>query len=229
MRRVILSAVLVLLSILSNQVKATALMAIWNFGEDRDHYTLGPIYEYVIGTPGLSASGAEYDADGKNGVSFMVEAGNFHPSGQAVGWDDVSGADSDAEWIMIINTTGWQDMKIRWDYLSDATGGNQGPTSFDLDYRIGSGDWVEILPNELIIRDDAWHEFSYDLSSLPVIENQSSVSFRVNDLDQGDLNGDYKFDNLQLTGVPEPGSIIFLIFGGLALIRKSKRTNTYFK
>jgi hypothetical protein len=224
MRKVVFSVALVILPFLGGGADAE-LMAIWDFGQDRDHYTLYPKYEYVIGAPIMSASGAEYDTNGKNGRSFTDEAGYLHPSGQAVGWDDVSGTESDAEWILIINTTGWQDMRIRWDYWSDATGDKQGPISFDFDYKVGNNEWTEILNNQLIIRDDAWHEFSYDLSSISAIENQPIVYFRVNDLDNDDLDGDYKFDNLQLTGIPDPGSVFLFAFGSFVIMRK-KLTNT---
>ena len=181
------------------------LMAIWDFGPDAVGYTLEVTWENVIDVPTLIARNADYDPDGKDGVAYTDAAGTLHDAGQAAAWDDVSGADSDAEWIMTIDTTGWKDMSIRWDYLSDATGGNQGPVSFDFDYKIGDGAWTEILNNEPIIRDDAWHEFSYDLSSLTAIEGQPSVQLRVSDLDRADENGDFKFDNLELTGVPESG------------------------
>jgi hypothetical protein len=224
MKNIILPTVVAVLSAISSSY-GTESMAIWDFGPNASGYTLVPQYEYVTGTPTLAASGADYDSDGKDGCPFTDYAGNYHDEGQAVAWNDVSGTDSDAEWIMTINTTGWQDMAIRWNYLSDASGGNQGPVSFDFDYKIADGDWVEILNNHSIIRDDAWHEFSYDLSFITAIENQSVVSFRVNDLDQDDLDGSYRFDNLQIIGVPEPGSIFLLTLGGWILMLKSKRPN----
>jgi hypothetical protein len=228
MKKLILPTAFVILQVLSSQTNADLnLMAIWDFGPNADGYTLVPQYEYVIGTPALVASGAEYDSNGKDGCEFTDYAGNHHDEGQAVAWNDVSGTDSDAEWIMTINTTGWQDMVIRWDYLSDATGGNQGPTSFDFDYKIGDGSWENILNNHLIIRDDTWHEFSYDLSLITAVENQPLVSFRVNDLERGSPSpdGDYKFDNLQLVGLPEPGSFLLLAFGSLVLMRKGRFAN----
>ena len=228
MKKLIVPTAFMVLLALSSQTNADLnLMAIWDFGPDASGYILVPQYEYVTGTPTLVASGADYDTNGKDGCPFTDYAGNFHDDGQAVAWDDVSTTASDAEWIMTINTTGWQDMVIRWDYWSDATGDNQGPTSFDFDYKIGTGDWTVIVTNEPITRDDAWHEFSYDLSLITSIENQPLVSFRVNDLERGSPSpdGDYKFDNLQLIGVPEPGSFLLLAFGGLALMRKGTSAN----
>jgi len=223
MRKVIVLMALVFLPALSSPAKAD-LMAIWDFGPDAVHYTLRPQDWYVDVEPTLMVSGAEYDINGKNGVAYRDAAGSYHAAGQAVAWDDVSGTASDAEWIMTVNTTGWQDMIIRWDYLSDNTGNNRGPTSFDFSYRVGLGSWVPVLNNQAIIRDDNWHEFiSYDLSSITAIEGQSSVWFRVDDLDQADLDGDFKFDNLELTGVPEPCSVALLGIGALVALTRKRR------
>lgn len=207
MRTVVVFLVFVCLLGAGNLASAD-LMVIWNFGPDALHYTLQPAVEHVVGVPTMTAGGAEYDTDGKNGIAFTDAAGTVHAAGQAVAWDDVSGTESDAEWTITVDTTGWQDMAIRWDYVSDASGGNMGPVSFDLDYRVGEGPWIDELNNEPIIRDDGWHEFTYDLSAIGAIENQPVVQFRVADLDQADENGDYKFDNLQLTGVPAAAQLL---------------------
>jgi hypothetical protein len=196
------------------------LMAVWTFGPNSTNYTLVPQYEYAQGTPVMTAGGADYDDNGGNGVEFTDAGGNFHIAGQELHWGDVSGSADDAYVIITIDTTGWHDMAIRWDYKSDNTGTKKGPVSFDLDYAVGSGDWINIVDNYAITRDDNWYQFSYDLSSLTAINNQSSVQFRINDLNENDLNGDYWQDNVQLTGVPEPLSVAFLALGGVALLRK---------
>jgi hypothetical protein len=201
-------------------------MAVWDFGPDAAGYTLDPTTEHVVGTPTLTVLGGDYDADGKNGLAYWDAAETLHPGGQAVAWDDVSAASPnlDAEWTITINTTGWRNIVIRWDYFSDNVGGNRGPTTLDLAYRVGDGAWFQHLNNAPIIRDDAWHPFDDgDLSAIAAIENQPLVVFRISDLDRNDEDGDFMFDNLELTGVPEPCSIVLLGLGGFMLLRKRSR------
>ncbi len=223
-RAIALVGVFLLLAL--GSVANANLMAVWDFGPNKDNYTLVPQFEFVSGVPTLAAGNADYDTDGGNGVAFTDAAGNSHAEGQALHWDDVSksGDVNDAYITITIDTTGWQDMAIRWDYKSDNSGGKRGPVRFDLDYAVNSGDWVEIVNNYAITRDEAWHEFSYDLSSLTAINNRSSVQFRIDDLQEaeGEESGDYWQDNVQLTGsvVPEPFSAVLLALGGLTLLRK---------
>lgn len=224
MRKVIVLMALMLLPALSGPVNAD-LMAIWDFGPNQAGYTQDVTAENVVGTPELSLSGGDYDTDGKDGVVYTDAAGTWHSVGQAGAWGNVT---ADSQWIMMINTTGWEDMTIRWDYRSENTVGDLGdlgPESFDFDYRVGgSVDWTEILNNQSITRDYNWHEFSYDLSAISAIENQPLVQFRVDDLNQGDESGgNFMFDNLELTGVPEPCSVALLGIGALMALTRKRR------
>jgi hypothetical protein len=196
-------------------------MSVWDFGPDQANFTLVPQFENVSGIPTLVFGGADFDINGGNGTAFTDAAGNSHIAGQCLHWNDVSKSGGNNAYIILtIDTTGWQDMSIRWDYKSkDAT--KKGPDSFDLDYVVGNGSWVNILNNYGIIRDGAWHEFSYDLSSITGIDNQSSVQFRINDFNQNDLNGDYWQDNIQMTGTPEPATLLLLGLGAMLMRRKS--------
>ena len=217
MRKVIVLMALVLLLVLNGPANAT-LMAIWDFGPNAAGYTEVVTTEYVIGTPTLVLSGGEKDDNGKDGTSYTDAEGTFHEAGQAGAWDDIKVTGPDAYWIMTINTTGWQDMTIRWDYKA----WEEETDSFDLDYRVGgSGDWTEIVNNESIVGDKTYHSWSYDLSGIAAIENQAIVEFRMDDLDRHG-NKKFAFDNLELVGVPEPCSIALLALGGLALLRKRR-------
>jgi hypothetical protein len=215
MRKAILLLALIFLAVFSSPSGA-ALMAIWDFGASSAHYTENVTAENVVGVPTLVISGGEKDINGKDGIAYTDAAGVHHDAGQGAAWNDVRVSGPDAEWILTINTTGWKDIAIRWDYRSEET------PSFDLHYRVGgSGAWGSILADWRITADDAWHPFSYDLSFISQIEGQPIVEFRVEDMELLG-NGRFIFDNLELTGVPEPCSFVLLALGSLALTGKRR-------
>ncbi len=220
MRKVIVLTALVLLPALSGPANAE-LMAIWDFGQDGPRYTEDPDAWNVADKPELSISGRDYDTNGKDGLAYFDAAEYWHSAGQAGAWDN---ATADSQWVMTINTTGWQDMTIRWDYRSENTPDDLGPSSFDFDYRVGSsGYWTEMLNNQSMTRDYNWHEFSYELLAISAIENQPFVQFRVNDLNRDESGGNFRFDNLEMTGVPEPCSIALLGIGVLMALTRKRR------
>ena len=192
------------------------LMGIWDFGPDADSYTEEATSENMIGSPLLVLFGGEKDVNGKGGVAYTDAEGTFHADGRAGAWDNVTG---DTEWTLRVNTTNWQDMVLRWDYNSENDPCDLGPESFDFEYRIGSGGYVFIISNHSIVRDGAWHEFSYDLSLLPVIEDEPIVQFRVEDLNRGTESGGYfKIDNIELVGINSTSISLLTPNGGERLV-----------
>jgi hypothetical protein len=196
-------------------------MAIWDFGPDASGYTEAVTTENVIDEPAIVIEGGEKDPDGMEGLGYTDFAGSWHEPGQGGAWNDVNVGVSnfDVAWILTINTTGWEDITIRWDYKSEDS-----PT-FDLNYRLdGGGDWLNILDDELItVGWDNFDSVNYNVSLLigGAVDNKPFVQFRFFGLDKyGD--GKYVFDNLELTGVPEPCSVVFFSFGFL-LLRKAVR------
>lgn len=215
MKRVIV-ALLVTSVISITSANGVEQMAIWDFGDSSGYYTEVPTAEYVIGTPTLLVDGGQKDPDGKNGVAYVDVLGVSHIAGQAAAWDDVKVDGPDAEWIVTINTAGWQDIGVRFDYKAwDPT-----TTSFDLDYRLSDTDpWLEILNNQIITADKAFHSFSFSLPG--DIDNQSFVQLRFYDLDENG-NKEFAFDNLEFSGaqIPEPATILLFGLGVSAILRK---------
>jgi hypothetical protein len=118
-----------------------------------------------------------------------------------------------------INTINWQDMVIRWDYSSENDPCDLGPESFDFEYSVGGGGYLFIVNNQPITRDSAWHEFSYDLSLLPVIENEPIVQFRIREMQVGSESGGFfKIDNIELAGTTSAGISLLSPNGGERLI-----------
>jgi hypothetical protein len=217
MKRVVI-VMLFLGGISFNSAMGAQQMAIWDFGQSSAYYTETVTAENVVGTPTLLIDGGQKDVDGKNGVAYIDAAGISHIAGQTGAWDDVKVTGLDAEWIVTIDTTGWSAISVRFDYKAwDPT-----TTTFDLDYRLSDAvDFTEILGDQTIIADNAFHSFAYDFASY--VDNQSYVQFRFNDLDQNG-NDKFAFDNLEFTGTPIPEPATILLLGlGLAAVRRNHR------
>lgn len=220
MIRVSLAALCIL--VLAASANAS-LVALWTFGPSAANYTLNPDVD-AIGGSVLTAGGATYDIDGGNGVVFTDAGGTLRAAGQSAHWSDASGSGgNDALITIALNTTNWQDMVVRFDYNSDNTGNKKGPQRFDFDYKIDSGDWVSVVNNQPITRDDAWHVASLDLSGIAAINGQPSITFRINDL-KDDTDGDFWLDNVQVTAnpIPEPATLSLLLIGLFAAGRRGK-------
>ena len=195
-------------------------MAIWDFGPDAAGFTTSPsaVNVNVIGTPTLVLSGGTLDPTGKNGVEYTDAAGVSHIAGQTGAWDEIKVSGDNARWIVTIDTLGWTDIALRFDYKAWKSSTN----SFDIDYRLSDTDaWTNILNNTPITGDQMFHTFAYSLAGITNINNQPVVEFRFNDFDNHG-SGKLAFDNFELTGtqVPEPATIVMLGFGIAAFIRR---------
>jgi MYXO-CTERM domain-containing protein len=201
------------------------LVVVWTFGGSATTYTLAPQFDATGGAT-LDAGGGSLDATGGNGVAFTDAGGNSRGAGQCLHWSDTTKSAGDAYVTITLNTTGWQNLDLRWDYKSkyDTSKSKGGPVQFDLDYNIGGG-WLPLANNRLITCDSAFHWVDLDLSAFTDLNNQASVQIKLHNLKEGTLpDGDYWQDNIQLTGtpIPEPVGLSLLALGGLALLRRRK-------
>jgi hypothetical protein len=187
------------------------VMAFWDFGSGAG-YTEQPLIDYTGGATLLLEFG-EIDINGKTGVAYVDADGGSHLAGWAAAWDNVN---SESQILITVNTMGWRDMILRWDYASENTVGDLGPISFDMDYRVGpAGTWQTLLNNQLLVRNSLWQPFSYNVVLLSQIENKPFVQFRIDDLSEGDeTGGSFTIDNVELTGAPLPSSILLLAPNG---------------
>ncbi len=203
-----------MVSIVSGASGQVATMAYWDFGPDAAGYTEQVLIDNIADVPTLKLRGGDKDQNGKAGVAYMDQGGTLHVSGRSGAWDNVNTC---SEIIITVNTTGWQDLTLRCDYLSENTDvDNLGPPSLDMDYRLSKADdWVEVLNNQPLTRNTAWHEFTKPLSSFTAIENKPFLQFRINDLARGDESGGtFKIDNVELIGTPIAGSVTILAPNG---------------
>ena len=219
-----MGAIFVVCAILSfTQPSWATVLAIWDFGDSSAFYTESPAYYNTVAAPTLTLAGSGVDTNGKNGVAYTDAAGVAHVAGQAAAWDDInkSGSANDAAAFITLNTTGFSALTIRWDYKSELA------TSFDFAYRTSAdGEWTFVADNQAITPNwtgETWGSVVLDLSGQIALNNQSYVQFRFDDLVEGPGNDKFAFDNFEITGVPEPTTLLLLGLGAI-LLKKTKRS-----
>ena len=111
-----------------------------------------------------------------------------------------------------VNTTGLEDIHFSFamDFSSD------GPNDITVAWTVDEGDTLNTL--ETIEKDFGWTRFAYDLSGEQGVNNQENLWFRFTFASEGGgaASGGYamRLDNVIVTAIPEPGTLVLL---GIAL------------
>jgi hypothetical protein len=235
-KRTICTGLITLLSvsILGPDSAQATIIALFNFNDMsvNNNGTTAATVDNAVGVPTMQLveeSGLLVDPNGQVGVSFTDQAGTNHSSGMAAAWTSGvlnTSADPNDTWLLSADTTGYSDLMLRFNYrlTSAVVSGEdlQGPTQLTIDWRQGGGSFTTIQTFNLI-KDNAYHEFLLDLSGVAAIQNAADVQVRgtwSNDATEsvpGGTSPSARFDNLQLTGVPEPTSIMLLALCAAAM------------
>ncbi|MCI5083860.1 MAG: DUF3616 domain-containing protein, partial [Saprospiraceae bacterium] len=180
-------------------IQAQEQLAIWTFpalSGISDGTQIFPTTDDVDGTPFLQQFNQDIDDNGTSGIAYTDQEGVMHPANDAIEWDDIKGSGADATLEITINTTGWEDIYLRFDYKSESA------NSFDLEYSVNGAAFIKPFNNESIIADadlNTWYSKTLNLTSENLLENATSVLIRINDFDR---NGNDKLDldNIELYG-----------------------------
>ena len=145
-----------------------------------------------------------------------------------------------------VSTVGYTAITLAWDQISSGTG----PGVFDLEYRIGNSGAFTTLLNDYVVLPNqtgapgvgtwgsvtplAGTSYFYDLSSIPAVENQPIVQFRLTMATNADstppgtvaTGGTSRVDNFTVNAIPEPstfalGAIACVGLFGYRLRRKA--------
>ena len=149
-------------------------MAIWTFGPNASGYTEAPFYHALNSPPTLTIAGGAKDTNGKDGTPYTDLRSISHANGQGAAWNDlnISSPGIDAYWIIGVNTTGWQNITIRFDYKKS----NVNTNSIDLEYRVNGGAWIGVLNNQSLPGGSGvFSPFSVSLAAHPAVNNQALV------------------------------------------------------
>ena len=162
----------------------------------------------------------------EDGVSGLKDQDGFsgNPGGSA-GWNlgvlATNGEDffNDDYFILSVDTTGYEDLTLAFDYRSTNSTPHIGPSQLKLEYSVGSG-W-NALETLTSLADNIWHVYSKDLSAVDATtENNSALQIRGTWSTDAVQSGSGRLDDLTLTGmaVPEPSSLVLLMAGILGLV-----------
>lgn len=191
--------------------------AFWDFGPDSSNYTEAVKINNTEGSPTLEVfTGDGYDADGYLGKSYTDAEGTAHSAGQALGW--ASGVNDGQYLILSINLAELYNPAIRWDYQASATG----PSSANLEYKVGTDEWT-LVESITVTNDATWRSYVNSLEGISsAINNQNDVQFRITDFTGGSSSGTFRLDNLEVSAIPEPGTILLTGLGllGALMVRK---------
>lgn len=230
-----------LLPVIVSTSSHAGLIAFWDFndGFSEDDETSQIVHNASQGLGTLFQQRADTDGNGKGGIIYVDTDNNINTTaGRAMAWDDIGkSGDNDAEFFMVIDTSGFKDITLRFDIQGNDVVGS-GVNSFDLKYSLNplvdvtnpdvSGtikDFAEstsIANNTAIGNPLTYTEVTVDLSSVTAINDQGLVVLR---LDDWDGNDDMRIDNFSITGtaVPEPHSATLAMIGSMALLLRRRR------
>lgn len=226
------------------QAKIIALFNFNDMGTNNDGTSFVTI-DNVVGTPTLTVvedSGPLADLNGQTGTSFTDADGTMHPGTTgafpAAAWSTGilnTSPDPNDSWSLELNTSGYHDLQLRFDYrLTDAVFQGDtllGPTQLMMEWAVGAGSFNTIQTFNLN-RNNAFNEFALDLSGISELQNAAGVKLRGtwsndgSETIEGGTAPSVRMDNLQVTGVPEPSSIVLLasVLAGIAARRRWRRS-----
>jgi hypothetical protein len=174
--------------------------------------------------------------------SFTAGVSSTGIGGSQYAWNS-TGWDVGDYYQFSLSTTGYVDLTLSW----YQTGSNTGPADFKLSYSTNGVDFVDFANYVVNVNggggNPAWsasnttsdfspYFYSFDLSGVSVIENQSVVYFRLVNTSTVSLNGGTvaaggtnRVDNFTVVAVPEPttATLVFGGFGSMLLVLRRRR------
>jgi len=237
-----LTAIAAALGLAAASAPASEIIGFWDFddGFSVANETVQIIHSASIGGGTIYQQRADTDGNGKGGVSFSQ--GGFDgtptsinsPADRAMAWDDVAkSGDNDAEFFVVFDTTGYQNIMIRFDIEGN---GDSGISSFDVKYDTNAlqdvtdpGDVIGTIKDfqggvstDYLNNTPApggvnagFVSYSLDFSAVTGLNNQSTVAIRFDDFSDNDA---MSIDNVLVTGVAIPEPSTFVLTLGVALV-----------
>lgn len=134
-------------------------------------------------------------------------------------------------WQFSVSTIGFNDVQVAFDEYGSSTG----PRDFSLEYST-SGTGFTVLDSYSLSAAGSWYTKTFDLSSIAGLNNDSTVYFRLIDLDAVGINGSSvattdtdRVDNVIVTGntIPDSTSSFAGLGCAVALLASLRRVTRF--
>jgi len=190
-------------------------------------------------TPPTSAG--PHSADFGTGTATSVHASATTeyttPSGNGseMSWNSNSWAVGDYYQFQV-STLGESEVMFTWDQTRSSAG-PRGPSpftnsNFRLQYSTDGLAFADVIDYLVPAASPNWNSttvnlanrYSYDFSSNPALDNQANVYFRLTAiLPPQNSGGQSRVDNIRVTAIPEPASLMLVLLGGALVATGRKR------
>lgn len=203
----------------------------------------------TIVTSAGTATGTSSMKTGTGGVQYNSPVNGSHYAGTDIGVNNVTSGNSmywatsqtvgaaltGASFTVTLATTGLTDLTMQFDIRSaTAQAGTPAPGAFSaMEYSLNGTDWISLgvtSPTWAHSTSTLWDRTPVlDFSGVDAIENQSSVQLRFTFEDSGVAAGEspanmnVRVDNLVITAVPEPGSVMLLGLAAVSAVVRRRR------
>lgn len=92
-------------------------------------------------------------------------------------------------------------------------------TNLEVDYRLNNGSWIDFAEN--LTYNSGWDVATISFGSL--LDGASDVDLRIRTQSWLSIAGYLDIDNIQVTALPEPASVLLLAAGGMLLVSRRRR------
>lgn len=167
--------------------------------------TIDATTEYTQTPSTLTLTGTFVDINGSNdGIAYKDVEHVVHASTGSYNFDDIKGS-PESSIDMAVDTRGFKDIKLRFEYRSEES------KTLDMRYSLDGGEtFIHFEDDYNIITGKAkiFTEIIFDFSGLAVMNHNPNVVFRIdglndNNVDQKSDNDDFKIVNMEVFGTIE--------------------------
>jgi hypothetical protein len=151
------------------------------------------------------------------GSTLNQASGDGTGAGQSLSMAD--GSNNNGNWIQFsVSTVSFTDLALSFAARSTGTGF----TGIELSYST-DGTTFTSFSTYTSPQDSVFHLATFDLSSVTAIDNQSSVTLRLTFSGATTTAGSTNLDNIQVTAVPEPATVLGGLLGLAGLCFHQRR------